>query len=196
MEVQFSNDVDRSTLQFILTYTHPDVSISLNPSDENRLSVNGETIVGFVDIVHYLARHSVNPVYIPNESEVSLIQEIQENITYRNGTLLPGLQSGEKRQLLPLISKFSKGLDFVVYICGNNLTIADLILFPCFTPLVTSWTEEEKIKYDNLTRWYDHIQHLPPLHGRIPAYFVAINQEVPKLEPAKKNNNQNPNPKN
>jgi len=27
------------------------VSISLNPSDENRLSVNGETIVGFVDIV-------------------------------------------------------------------------------------------------------------------------------------------------
>jgi len=100
---------------------------------------------------------------------------------------VPVLISGEKKLLFPTISKFNKSLETSVYVLGNNISLADVVVFPCFHSILVSWDEDERSgRFVDITRWYDHLQHIPILRGKVDFLKVEINQNVPKAEPKKK----------
>ncbi|PHJ16388.1 trna binding domain-containing protein [Cystoisospora suis] len=47
------------------------------------------------------------------------------------------------------------------FFCGNHLTIADFAVFASCYAWMRSASQKERTLYCNLTRWFDHIQHLP-----------------------------------
>lgn len=46
------------------------------------------------------------------------------------------------------------------FLVGNHITLADLHLLVAVHPQITSLSEQEKLKLNNLYRWYWHIQSL------------------------------------
>jgi len=49
----------------------------------------------------------------------------------------------------------------------NTLSLADLVLFVHISPVVKNWSEDELNSNDNISRWYDNIQHLKKLRETI-----------------------------
>ena len=46
---------------------------------------------------------------------------------------------------------------------GNHITFADFYMFTQLYDNVLEMTDEQKLQYHNLFRWYTHIQNLPQI---------------------------------
>lgn len=49
------------------------------------------------------------------------------------------------------------------FFVGNHLTFADLFMFTQLYDNIVEMTDEQKNQYNNLFRWYKHIQNLPEI---------------------------------
>jgi len=76
--------------------------------------------------------------------------------------LLPLFLSNDKK-LNPVLHKQNKALLSSVFFVSNHLTLVDLVFYAAVHPLVSEWDEKERGIFINITRWFDHIQHLPEL---------------------------------
>jgi len=182
MDIYSKNDIDKFSLSMLLTYLCDNQNFNqfqFLQNDETKIIIDGKDIVGVKDIALHFAGAYVSSDLINDKISNKVIKLLD----FRD-TLVPAITSGEKNQILPIISKFNKSLDYSVYVVGNTLSLADLVLFPCFYSLLISWNEVERGKYDNITRWYDHLQHLPSLIGRID--FLAIQIDPNLTQPTKK----------
>lgn len=84
---------------------------------------------------------------------------------------------------------------------GNHLTYADLFMFTQLYDNLIDFTDEQKLQYHNLFRWYKHIQNLP----QVKEYLTRTNRflvtdPAPKLpflaekKKAKKEKKEEPKP--
>lgn len=48
---------------------------------------------------------------------------------------------------------------------GNHLTFADLFMFSQLYENVVEMSDEQKNQYNNLFRWYKHVQNLPEVRS-------------------------------
>jgi len=112
------------------------------------------------------------------------VDEVNYNKVIESITLLDAaLKSGEKKEIMPKLNNLNgKILEPVVYLVNNTLSEADLILFDVLAPTVTAWTTKETHHFDNISRWYDNIQHQPQLQPIIEKHkkFVTFELDVPK----------------
>uniref|UniRef100_UPI00358FC55A eukaryotic translation elongation factor 1 epsilon-1 isoform X2 n=1 Tax=Myxine glutinosa TaxID=7769 RepID=UPI00358FC55A len=63
-----------------------------------------------------------------------------------------------------------------VYMVGNYLTLADILLYFCLHPIMVEMTVLEREELDCLTRWFDHIQHQPEVRQHLPPVIVPRNK--------------------
>lgn len=100
--------------------------------------------------------------------------EIQSWSTYAKTELSEAVASGEKKRLLPCLHKLNKKLESIVFLASNRFSLADIILFAAVQPIVATWKEDETFTFDNISRWYDNIQHIKQLHPVLEQLGLAI----------------------
>jgi hypothetical protein len=64
----------------------------------------------------------------------------------------------------------------------NRLSLADLTIFATLMNVLSSWSDEERLQFSNITRWYDNIQHLPELFDSLQKEnsLIFIKRNIPK----------------
>jgi len=115
--------------------------------------------------------------------------EVQKWIQFRDDELLPATSGKDAKQLFPKFSKLSKALEASVFIVNNKLSLADLALFVALSPTIKGLSEDDRARFDNITRWFDNIQHLRSISAKVKELnlLVDISQKyVEKKEEPKK----------
>jgi methionine--tRNA ligase beta chain len=101
--------------------------------------------------------------------------------------LLPLIQSNDKK-LLPTLHKYNKALLTTTFQVSNHVTLADFVFYVHIHPLLAQWAEKDRLIFVNITRWFDHIQHIVSRDGA-PAK-VDINLDIPYESKKKKEEEQ------
>ena len=52
---------------------------------------------------------------------------------------------------------------------SNHLTFADIFMFTQLYDNITEMTDDQKLQYNNLFRWYKHVQNLPEIKNFLEA---------------------------
>ena len=58
-----------------------------------------------------------------------------------------------------------KHLESRTFFVGHHLTFADLFMFTQLYENIVEMTDEQKIQYNNLFRWYKHVQNLAEIRA-------------------------------
>jgi len=59
-----------------------------------------------------------------------------------------------------LTKLYQDQLLYKTFLEDNHITMADLVAFCAFYPVIKNWTDSEKFEHNNVFRWYNHIQNL------------------------------------
>uniref|UniRef100_A0A672MV64 Eukaryotic translation elongation factor 1 epsilon 1 n=1 Tax=Sinocyclocheilus grahami TaxID=75366 RepID=A0A672MV64_SINGR len=70
-------------------------------------------------------------------------------------------------------------LEDKVYLAGNFFTLADILMYYGIHHIVVELAVQEKERYLNITRWFDHIQHYPGVRHHLPPVVVLRNRVYP-----------------
>jgi hypothetical protein len=49
----------------------------------------------------------------------------------------------------------------------NKLSVADLANFVAIAPTIRAFSDEDRSRFDNISRWFDHIQHIRFLRAKV-----------------------------
>jgi len=75
------------------------------------------------------------------------------------------------------IHKINKDLVATTFMLGNQLTLVDFGLFPLFHSAIQSWSDNDRLMWCNIVRWFDFMQHYDRIKGALPQLtLVAINK--------------------
>lgn len=184
-KVFLDSSQDSFSIKILSAFLNPSL-IQLVESDSSKapLFENGqrkETDLTAIFLAVLSLDSKVNEQLLGNRSD-----EIHTWLNYVKTDLKPAIASGEKKQLLPVLHKLNKKIEPIVYLVSNQFSLADIVLFSSVQPVVASWKDEETWTFDNISRWYDNIQHLKvvqPLAEK--KGFVAFKRNVPKEKGAK-----------
>lgn len=55
------------------------------------------------------------------------------------------------------------------FFVSNHLTFADIFMFTQLYDNITEMTDDQKLQYNNLFRWYKHVQNLPEIKNFLEA---------------------------
>jgi len=82
-----------------------------------------------------------------------------------------------------------------VFVVSNRLSLADIVLFSFLQPVVATWKDEDSWTFDNISRWYDNIQHVRQVQPLVeslghmktfnrnpPAHEVKAQEKEPKAQ--------------
>eukprot|EP01126_Amoeba_proteus_P044500 TRINITY_DN4945_c0_g2_i15.p1 TRINITY_DN4945_c0_g2~~TRINITY_DN4945_c0_g2_i15.p1 ORF type:complete len:387 (+),score=73.42 TRINITY_DN4945_c0_g2_i15:166-1326(+) len=107
--------------------------------------------------------------------------KIDSHVNYVVNELSVALLSLEKSKVLPSLHKLNKQLELVVYVVENIFSFSDLVLFAFLAPTLKTWNEEF-YTFNNISRWYDLIQHHPKLCQVVKDndFFVSFRTNLPK----------------
>uniref|UniRef100_A0A672MR02 Eukaryotic translation elongation factor 1 epsilon 1 n=1 Tax=Sinocyclocheilus grahami TaxID=75366 RepID=A0A672MR02_SINGR len=76
-------------------------------------------------------------------------------------------------------SDLNQYLEDKVYLAGNFFTLADILMYYGIHHIVVELAVQEKERYLNITRWFDHIQHYPGVRHHLPPVVVLRNRVYP-----------------
>ncbi|XP_043276788.1 eukaryotic translation elongation factor 1 epsilon-1 [Venturia canescens] len=124
--------------------------------------VKNQTIEGFGTIVQALVKDSKNQdVLGKNKIEQALTKQwLEYAVLYLNYGDIP---TNAKKILKELNGVLQKN----TYICGTNLTIADIVFFHTLHPTMNNLTYQEKAQYINVSRWFDNVQQNENLRQKL-----------------------------
>jgi len=126
------------------------------------------------------------------ESLVTVSDEVTGWFVYVKNDLHPAILGGEKKTLLPVLHKLNKKIEPVVFVVSNRLSLADIVLFSYLRPVVSTWKDEETWTFDNISRWYDNIQHLKHVQPTIEklGFLKIFNRNPPSHQATKDHESQ------
>lgn len=76
------------------------------------------------------------------------------------------------------LQTLNKHLESRTFLAAANVTLADLALLPAVHGWIKAASGKDRLQLCNITRWFDHCQHLPGLVGALEALpQVAIDRE-------------------
>lgn len=77
-------------------------------------------------------------------------------------------------------------LESRTFMVASNVTLADLALYPAVHTWIATASHENRVKLCNVTRWFDHMQHLPGVSDAIDGVpLIEICQSVSDSSKAK-----------
>eukprot|EP00026_Physarum_polycephalum_P007424 Phypoly_transcript_07484.p1 GENE.Phypoly_transcript_07484~~Phypoly_transcript_07484.p1 ORF type:complete len:451 (+),score=136.26 Phypoly_transcript_07484:61-1353(+) len=121
-----------------------------------------------------------NILFGANEAEK---KELDDWLAQFEKELLPLIQSNDKK-LSATLHKSNKALLTTTFLVSNHVTLADFVFYVHIHPLMAQWTEKERIIFVNITRWFDHIQHIVARNGA--PEIIKIDPDCVPFEPRKK----------
>lgn len=146
------------------------------------IDANGKETNDFVSIVRELDKNAT--LGLSDELE----PEVQKWLTFSRDEIAPLLNNVTEsmKQLIGRLARLQKALESSVFVLPHNrLSLADLVLFVQLAPVIVAWSGEERTRFDAVTRWFDHVQHLRPLRDCVKALglYVAIDQRPTAPKP-------------
>jgi len=93
-------------------------------------------------------------------------KEVHKWLDNYDNNLFSLLKANDK-QTNATLHKLNKELLSRVFLISNHLTVADVTFFVALHPLLSAWDDKEMTIFMNITRWFDHIQHLPEVSKKV-----------------------------
>uniref|UniRef100_A0A8B9KL03 Eukaryotic translation elongation factor 1 epsilon 1 n=1 Tax=Astyanax mexicanus TaxID=7994 RepID=A0A8B9KL03_ASTMX len=134
---------------------------------------NGPAVVGLVTIASSLVRDAKKTELLGNTAEQRAV--VQQWLEYR----VTRLDSRTKDEVKVILKELNHYLEDKVYLAGNSFTLADVLMYYGIHYIIMELAVQEKEKYLNVTRWFDHIQHYPGVRHHLPPVVVLRNRVYP-----------------
>ncbi|XP_019731130.1 eukaryotic translation elongation factor 1 epsilon-1 isoform X1 [Hippocampus comes] len=131
---------------------------------------NGPPLVGLVTIARHLVKEAKQPELLGEAAEDRAV--VHQWLEYRVSKL-DGCNKEESRTILKDLDLY---LQDKVCMAGNHFTLADVLMYNGIHPLIMDLTFQEKERYMNVTRWFDHIQHRAGIRHHLPPVVVLRNR--------------------
>ncbi|XP_051655243.1 eukaryotic translation elongation factor 1 epsilon-1 isoform X1 [Manacus candei] len=117
---------------------------------------NGPGLTGLMTIAAHLVRQAKKEQLLGNTAEEKAV--VQQWLEYRV-TRVNGGSSKEDTRII--LKDLNIHLEDKVYLAGNIFTLADVLMYYGLHHIMVDLTVQEKEKYLNVSRWFNHIQHYP-----------------------------------
>ncbi|XP_062355081.1 eukaryotic translation elongation factor 1 epsilon-1 [Cinclus cinclus] len=117
---------------------------------------NGPGLTGLMTIAAHLVRQARKDQLLGNTAEEKAV--VQQWLEYRVTRVNGGSSKEDTRTIL---KDLNIHLEDKVYLAGNIFTLADILMYYGLHHIVVDLTVQEKEKYLNVSRWFNHIQHYP-----------------------------------
>ncbi|XP_008932748.3 eukaryotic translation elongation factor 1 epsilon-1 [Manacus vitellinus] len=117
---------------------------------------NGPGLTGLMTIAAHLVRQAKKEQLLGNTAEEKAV--VQQWLEYRVTRVNGGSSKEDTRVIL---KDLNMHLEDKVYLAGNIFTLADILMYYGLHHIMVDLTVQEKEKYLNVSRWFNHIQHYP-----------------------------------
>ncbi|XP_041045074.1 eukaryotic translation elongation factor 1 epsilon-1 [Carcharodon carcharias] len=132
---------------------------------------NGPSLVGLTTIASHLVKVAKKEALLGSTAEKSAI--VHQWLEYRI-TQIDRCNSQEDARMV--LKELNCYLEDKVYLAGNSLTLADIMVYNGLHHIVAELTHEEREKYMNVSRWFNHIQHYPGVRQHSAAVIFMKNR--------------------
>ncbi|XP_062335969.1 eukaryotic translation elongation factor 1 epsilon-1 [Osmerus eperlanus] len=133
-------------------------------------SNSGPPLVGLVTIATHLVTEAQRGELLGGSAEGRAV--VQQWLEYR----VSRLDTCSREDLRIILKDLNLYLADKVYLAGNQFTLADTLMYYGVHPFIVDLAVQEKEKYVNVTRWFDHVQHRPGLRHHLPPVVVLRNR--------------------
>ncbi|KAK2534146.1 Eef1e1 [Columba guinea] len=117
---------------------------------------NGPGLTGLMTIAAHLVKQAKKDQLLGSTAEEKAV--VQQWLEYRV-TQVDGGSS--KEDTTTILKNLNIHLEDKVYLAGNTFTLADILMYYGLHHIMLDLTVQEKEKYLNVSRWFNHIQHYP-----------------------------------
>ncbi|XP_039568058.1 eukaryotic translation elongation factor 1 epsilon-1 [Passer montanus] len=117
---------------------------------------NGPGLTGLMTIAAHLVRQARKEQLLGSTAEEKAV--VQQWLEYRVTRVNGGSSKEDTRTIL---KDLNMHLEDKVYLAGNIFTLADILMYYGLHQIMVDLTVQEKEKYLNVSRWFNHIQHYP-----------------------------------
>ncbi|XP_005041680.1 PREDICTED: eukaryotic translation elongation factor 1 epsilon-1 [Ficedula albicollis] len=117
---------------------------------------NGPGLTGLMTIAAHLVRQARKDQLLGSTAEEKAV--VQQWLEYRVTRVNGGSSKEDTRTVL---KDLNMHLEDKVYLAGNIFTLADILMYYGLHHIMVDLTVQEKEKYLNVSRWFNHIQHYP-----------------------------------
>ncbi|TSK82109.1 Eukaryotic translation elongation factor 1 epsilon-1 [Bagarius yarrelli] len=135
---------------------------------------NGSTLAGLATISSHLVNKAKKKELLGDSAEQRAV--VQQWLEYR----LTRLDYCSKDEVKFILKELNQFLVDKVYLAGNKLTLADMLMYHGIHHIIMELAVQQKEKYFNVTRWFDHIQHYPGLRHHLTPVIVLRNRVYPR----------------
>ncbi|KAM9576181.1 eukaryotic translation elongation factor 1 epsilon-1 [Guaruba guarouba] len=117
---------------------------------------NGPGLTGIMTIAAYLVKQAKKEQLLGSTAEEKAV--VQQWLEYR---VTQVDVSSSKEDTTIILKDLNIHLEDKVYLAGNIFTLADILMYYGLHHVMVELTVQEKEKYLNVSRWFNHIQHYP-----------------------------------
>ncbi|XP_053570704.1 eukaryotic translation elongation factor 1 epsilon-1 [Bombina bombina] len=132
---------------------------------------NGPSLAGLATIASHLVREAKKEEFLGTSIEEKAI--VQQWLEYRI-TRIDRLSS--KEDIRNILKDLNLYLEDKVYLAGNKITLADVLIYYGLHPTIADLSVQEKEIYINVSRWFSHIQHYPGIRQHLPSLVFIKNR--------------------
>ncbi|XP_063779194.1 eukaryotic translation elongation factor 1 epsilon-1 [Pseudophryne corroboree] len=85
-------------------------------------------------------------------------------------------RSANKEDVRNILKDLNLYLEDKVYMAGNKITLADILIYYGLHPTIADLSVQEKETYINVSRWFSHIQHYSGVRQHLPSLVFIKNR--------------------
>ncbi|KAG9347838.1 hypothetical protein AGOR_G00174380 [Albula goreensis] len=131
---------------------------------------NGPSLTGLVTIAVHLVQDAKRPELLGVSAEQRAV--VQQWLEFR----VTKLDDCPREEVKNVLKDLNQYLEDKVYLAGNDFTLADTLMYYGIHHIMVDLAVQEKEKYVNLSRWFDHVQHYPGVRHHLPPVVVLRNR--------------------
>ncbi|KGL81179.1 Eukaryotic translation elongation factor 1 epsilon-1, partial [Tinamus guttatus] len=132
---------------------------------------NGPGLIGLATIAAHLVKQAKKEQLLGSNAEEKAV--VQQWLEYRV-TRVDGCSGKEDTRVI--LKDLNMYLEDKVYLAGNNFTLADILMYYGLHSIMADLTVQEKEKYLNVSRWFNHIQHCPGVRQHLSNVIFVKNR--------------------
>ncbi|XP_066272407.1 eukaryotic translation elongation factor 1 epsilon-1-like isoform X1 [Branchiostoma lanceolatum] len=133
---------------------------------------NGRMLTGLATVSKFLAKSSPSNgaklLGTTPEEQAEIAQWLEYRVTVVDRSL-------EKKDVQAMLKELNSYLLDKVYFLGFHLSLADLVMYHGLHPAMGQLSFYEKQQYQNVSRWFDQIQHYPGVQQHLPQLVFLRN---------------------
>ncbi|NP_001088441.1 eukaryotic translation elongation factor 1 epsilon 1 L homeolog [Xenopus laevis] len=131
----------------------------------------GPSLVGISTIASHLVKEAKKEELLGSSAEEKAV--VQQWLEYRI-TCIDRVSS--KEDIRNVLKDLNHYLKDKVYVAGNAVTLADILIYYGLHPVIAGLSIQEKETYINVSRWFSHIQNYPGIRQHLPGLVFIKNR--------------------